>query len=397
VASDNEQLSYYTPGLLIPWRWKRNESCTPLDLGEFSLASDKPAPLLRDQPPSAPKLKPAPAKREAKGVIEGFIEFREWLNTPSPPKPETIRPRVKPFDLQDIPGAMERIGWPMSAKVMRKWFAGELNYANTDDGAKFGINQDGMPFPPSMIDTTTFKLEWILGFPRAKEKYLQLISKMIFEPGATRVLKSICSRLEPSPYYTDTWKACNEDINRYHKEFQFQFNRVDSENADKFRMFLKGVAAPNGLFMDDLYGSLGAFSFNVALDGFFYQRVGPTRTRLAIEKISVYMRDVFTFHDRAGKALGVLPSGTQYLGHWNKTGFILIPGAIAAGEISTADWLMYPVARGGVISDSTVYYPVRNKDYREWQLKHKQGGDLVLYSDRKIIRFPAPYVVEFDL
>ncbi|MDK3023554.1 DUF6402 family protein [Cupriavidus taiwanensis] len=196
---------------------------------------------------------------------------------------------------------------------------------------------------------------------------------------------------EPSPYYIDSWKTCEADIQKYHQEFQYQRTLVDSENTDKFLMLLRGIAAPNGVMMDDLYGSLGAFSFNATLDGFFYERVTSTRTRLVIKEISLYMRDVFTFHDRERKG------GTQYLGHWNKSGFIIVPSAVAAGELPTADWLMYPVARSGIVSDATVFYPVRNKDYRDWQLKHKQGGDMVLYSDRKRISLRPAKVLEFDL
>ncbi|MFX8180220.1 DUF6402 family protein, partial [Acinetobacter baumannii] len=71
------------------------------------------------------------------------MALHAWLNTPSPPKPDRPTPpaapaikkqKIKPFDLQDIPDAMDRIGWPMSAKLQRKWFAGELNYATTDEG-----------------------------------------------------------------------------------------------------------------------------------------------------------------------------------------------------------------------------------------------------------------------
>src|SRR5207253_10982506 len=119
--------------------------------------------------------------------------------------------------LQDIPGAMDGIGWPMSAKVMRKWLSGELNYANTDDGARFGINQDGKPFPLSMTDTTMFKLDWILGFPRAKEKYDELVNNKIFNSGAKNALREILSKFNTSPYYVDTWKLCEGDINKYHK------------------------------------------------------------------------------------------------------------------------------------------------------------------------------------
>ncbi len=406
MEKSDKRIPFFEQRFIKPlWALKHEQQgCTVEDIEEFYISTERPAPPLRDQPPSPPAPpKPKEPARPPKSLIEGFLDVREWLKTPPPPKPapapapEIKRPRVKEFDLQDVPGAMDRIGWPMSAKVMRKWLAGELNYASTNAGAVKGINQDGKPFLLSMTDTTTFKLDWILGFPRAKKRYDELVTKNIFEPKAEIALKSICSRYQPSPYYVDTWELCGGDINLYHKEFQFQLSRVDSDNSDKFLMFIKGAAMPNGILMDDLYGSLGAFSFNAALGGFFYERVGPTRTRIIIKEISLYMRDVFTFHDRTDKTLVVIPNGTQYLGHWNKTGFIIVPGATALGELSKADWVMYPVARGGIISESTVYYPLRNKDYRDWQLKHKQGGDLILYSDRNKLRFSDPWVVEFDL
>ena len=103
------------------------------------------------------------------------------------------------------------------------------------------------------------------------------------------------------------------------------------------------------------------------------------------------MRDVFTFHDRTDQR------GTQYLGHWNKTGFIVVPLPFITGQITKADWVNYAVARNGIVSDSTVYYPIRNKDYRDWQLKHHQGGDLVLYSNRCRVPMYPPKVLEFEL
>lgn len=62
---------------------------------------------------------------------------------------------MPPFDLQEIPGAMRKEFMPVSAKLMEKWFAGPLNYSPTTRDKIKGINQDGQPYPPSMIDTTT--------------------------------------------------------------------------------------------------------------------------------------------------------------------------------------------------------------------------------------------------
>lgn len=282
---------------------------------------------------------------------------------------------------------------------MEKWFAGELNYANTDDGARLGINQDGKPFPPSMIDTTMFRLEWILKFPRAQEAFNNLRDFSIYNNAAKDAIVKVFRRQgNPTRYFRDGWKACDGDINLLHKNFQFQFVRVDAEFSDKLFMFLRGIALPNGIFLDDLYGSLGAFSFNAAIGGYRFRTLYGNRVCVEINDVLIYMRDVFTFHDMENLHLGgLLSGGSQYLGHWNKTGFIIVPGATLASETTKWDWPIYPVARDGAIRASDVYYPVQNKDYRNWQVKHKQGGDLILYSDIKWMRLRTPIVVEFDL
>lgn len=206
----------------------------------------------------------------------------------------------------------------------------------------------------------------------------------------------MCSRRDPSPYHVDTWNKSREDIQQWHQEYQYQKNSVDSDNISKFLMWPKGVAHPNGLWMDDLYGSLGAFSFYAALGGFFYHRIAHTRTRLTVTEVYIYMRDVFTFHDRTEKKPIIIQNGTQYFCHWNKTGFIIVLASTVIGEVTTADWLNYTVARAGVVSKNTVYYPIRNRDYRDLQLRHKQGGDLVLYSNLYRVPLYPPKVLEFD-
>lgn len=56
---------------------------------------------------------------------------------------------------------------------------------------------------------------------------------------------------------------------------------------------------------------------------------------------------------------------------------------------------MPPVAEPGPISTKTVHYPIRNKDFRDWQMKHQRGGDLLLFSDITFIRLDKPITVTF--
>ncbi|WP_416351304.1 DUF6402 family protein [Cupriavidus basilensis] len=44
-----------------------------------------------------------------------------------------------------------------------------------------------------------------------------------------------------------------------------------------------------------------------------------------------------------------------------------------------------------------MFHPVQNKDFRKWQAEHKQGGDLLLFSNRRIIKLDRPIVMEFEI
>lgn len=37
-----------------------------------------------------------------------------------------------------------------------------------------------------------------------------------------------------------------------------------------------------------------------------------------------------------------------------------------------------------------VYYPVHNKDFRQWAMKYQRGGDFIIFSDRKRVRLRQP-------
>ncbi|BBP95831.1 hypothetical protein BSFA1_09600 [Burkholderia sp. SFA1] len=105
------------------------------------------------------------------------------------------------------------------------------------------------------------------------------------------------------------------------------------------------------------------------------------------------MKDRYTFDGEEG-------SKSQYLGHWSKNGVIVVP-AYEAANLAGIPWLDYPVVLGGNFSadlykDGKVYYPVRNNSFREWQLKHKRGGDFIILSDYKPIRLERPIEVFFS-
>lgn len=380
-------LSYYKINKLI-WRWSEKDGAHIMP--DVSLSLDRPPPALEksEAPPAAIPKKPKPQVGDGLlKMMELHSRFKTWLETPAPPKrpghvlaPET-QPAVPPFDIQEIPGAMRKEFMPVSAKLMERWFAGALNYSPTQLDEAKGINQDGLPYPPSMIDKTTIKLDWVLKHARAKVAYdfLQTHDRLT-TPRAIQALRRILGSLQASHEWVDTWKFSDKDIVNLHRNFEFQFAGVESSLSQKFDQFIAREASSAGV-PDDLTGSLGSFNF--------YAAVGFARfngNRATISAIIIYIKDNYTFTDEVGE-----PS--QYLGHWSRNGVIIVPATGAAG-LAGIRWPDYPVAVGDARVPGNVYYPVRNDSFRKWQQIHHRGGDFIIYSDRRYITLRQPIEIE---
>ncbi|MFL9956662.1 DUF6402 family protein [Paraburkholderia nemoris] len=388
-----KKIPYYKINKIL-WRWKRCDAengCYIIP--SLAISMNKAPPPPQDQPPRSPPPPKPPRQKKEVGegllaILEAQARFRKWLDTPSPPKPPKAAPTEKtevvpPFDLQEIPGAMRKEFMPVSAKLMERWFAGALNYSPTTDDEKAGINQNSEPYPASMIDTTTIKLDWILKFPRAKAQYDFLVNSAIRAPKAVDMIGQKLKPLRAPSGRVDGLATSAKVLPTLHKHFQFQFAGVESSISQKFDQFIVSER-DNGGVPDDLTGSLGSFNFYAAIGNATFDLDARHAT---VTSIVVYVKDNYTFTDDTGK-----PS--QYLGHWSRDGVIIVPATAAAG-IADIAWIDYPVAVGNVRVPGNVHYPVRNRSFRQWQLMHQRGGDFIVYSDYRVIGLNPPIELGF--
>ncbi|HDR9492756.1 DUF6402 family protein [Burkholderia stabilis] len=400
MEADNQKLPYHKPNKLL-WRWTHcegDEGCRIIRGLCLSMARLPPVPdskVSADKPIKSRKtVRPDPATKmldDIERMVNAHARFRKWLNTPSPPKPpapapepKKKEPQVEPFDIQEIPGAMRKLMMPISATLMEKWFAGRLNYSPTVDDERNGINQDGVPYPPDMIDTTTVKLEWVLKYARAKEQFDNLTSSAINSNAALRVIRA---RLLPYKHrypVISITDMCSGDIQLIHHHFHFQYAKVEGTFEQKALQYLKRLTEANGI-PDDLTGALGSFNLYAAVER---AEISFDGTTAAITHISVYVKDNYTFGTEPGE-----PS--QYLGHWNARSVNLVPATLAMHAFGRS-WIDYPVGVGDLRKKENFLYPVRNQDFRAWQTKHRRGGDFVIYSDRRIIRLRYPVYVNLS-
>ncbi len=325
--SDLEKIPYFKVNKLF-WTWTPCVGANGCLIAEEArLSMDKAPPPLRDQPPIE-KAKPV-AKREKRDPFDSTLDdlvkigraisrFRTWLDTPDPPKqprPAPVQPEktIPPFDIQDIPGAMRKEFMPVSAKLMERWFSGEMNYSPTIDDQKVEINQDGRSYSETMIDRSTIKMDWLLKHSRAKEQYDNLINNSIYSPQAYEAIKNIISRYRRRIGDLSPWTECGNDIRELHKDFQFQRTFVESTFEQKASQAARRIRY--GGVPDDLTGALGAFNFYVAIAK---ANFSPRRESATVSHIVVYVRDSYSFE-------GPSDTQSQYLGHWSKDGVIVVP------------------------------------------------------------------------
>ncbi|MFS2115529.1 DUF6402 family protein [Herbaspirillum frisingense] len=355
--------------------FKAAKGCIPLDTPK-GVSLERPAPgakqPLSPTPPAAAATVKKAAQRPRPEQVpkSGQTKTRQLLMQLDAEVCEN--PPI--FDLQDVPDAMDKLGWPVSAKLARMWFAG---LAHT---------YDDRPSSEQPLNDRDVTLEWALKFGRVRKKYEGFLAKDIYSEraigAATEAVKAFVRRAFEDrnsvlSFNTSTFLV---DLRKFHVDWQFQ--KLLISDRDTF----------DALTLTDLTGSLANFNIyaaignvEVATEKYFRYERGSTRYCLnatgRITHIYVYVKDNYSFN------------GNQYLGHWNKHGIIIAPGSWLTGSRSSKRdsdidvWvkaLHKPVdtrrALFGKFKEPDVYFPVFNDDYNRWREKHQRGGDFMVYS-----------------
>lgn len=387
-------------------RWKCYSGvvgCVPIDTQQ-KISFDRLAP---NEPPSPPPSKaaaplapqkppaPAPAKPPAKPQPSDKPQDAEQAN------------KLPEFDLQDTPKAMDKMGWPISAKLAREWFA----------SPKHAYNDQLNSVQP--IDDRTVSLEWALRFRGALERFNQLVRQAIYTPNAATSARNTLTPVIEKSFAAGQMNAAGividttpflTDLLQFHVAWRFQYQSVSS------------VDTLDGTALTDLTGALANFNFYAAVGkatvtGERYYKYEGKNKIFCLEPVAqithiyVYIKDSYSFNDDS-------PSKSQYLGHWNKNGMVLSYVAAAndffkssnlnVGNSTIEKWHYLPegeevnkpidkrtsLFRKFMAKD--VYWPVHNKTYREWRAAHNRGGDFMVYSRPKLVKLDNPIVLKLD-
>nr|WP_254624680.1 DUF6402 family protein [Burkholderia diffusa] len=393
--------------------WKAcigSQGCVPINTQQ-TISYARLAP---GEAPPPPPPKPTAEQIEAEAAFQKLLAAQPKAPPKPPAQPKEAdgedHDKIPEFDLQDVPVAMDKIGWPVAAKIAREWFANPRNIYNDDPNSEQPINN------------TTVTLKWVLKFGSVRKKYDELIAQKIYSPGATREAKRKVSRQVQAAFVDQGLVDLSFDTTpfisnerQFHIDWQFQFQNIPTS------------ATLDGLLLTDLTAALGNFNLYTAVGRvaistekyFQYNNAAKTKsycidTTATITHIYVYVKDNYSFNDKGD-------GNSQYLGHWNKKDMILSYRAAVSDIIdgkklhtrmgnssiteTTINWPYLPGApldkpvdkRPGVgrLLRKNVYYPVYNKSYNEWREKHNRGGDFMIYSKPQLLKLNKP--IQFKL
>lgn len=260
------------------------------------------------------KAEPQQARSEAAKVEKVALKAASDQPKSKPREVECKAP--PPFDMLDLPDAMDKIDFTVAAKLARRWF----------NGRKYEIPNDRhYVYPHDMVDTKIVSLDFVLKHRKAKARYDNLIKNAIYKDASIDAIKEAMRNLSAKKFIgngiaysgeIDAFAHSGKDIQKLHSEFQFQ--REVISNFDPMNWSYS---------LTDLTASLANFSFIAAIANarvyaekyYSYPKGKPMvyccQSTVEVTHIYVYARDSYSFRDRPGR------KASQYLGHWNSTGW----------------------------------------------------------------------------
>ena len=253
---------------------------------------------------------------------------------------------VDVFHLDQIPDAMEKMGWTVAPQLMRHWFSITPAYKFTQNTKIKLITGDAMEIPEKLVNDTIVKMAWAR--PYIKDKLQERMKTWNSAAGIERLLK----RLKSAGYSPNLCVPLGMSDSARVLDATAQVNTI------KVGGLLDTI--------DDWYGAIGNASLNFAVSG--YSGTHQNRPAFFVDRVGVYIKDTYDFVDDNKHA-------SEPLGVWSKN-------RVLTKAESTMYLASYSSGLFGMLArDWSGFVPVFNSDFRDWQDKHNTGGDFIVFSD----------------
>ena len=264
--------------------------------------------------------------------------------------------------LNEIPGAMDKMGWKVAAKIMRHWFDNPAWHmpANERDGYHNGHKTDPIIYaklPPVQVEETIIKMEWARKFSRFEEKLKEVRTIWNNHAGIDLLAK----RLRRAG-----WRPgmSNFRLGMVGQKASV-IDNISQVNSRTFGNYWDTL--------DDFYGAIFKANLHVAVVGYTSVEKASKRNIFVVTDLGYYIRDTYDFND--GKKLSdkLVDGLTGGLGIWSRDKML--------SKEETADYISTWASPIVHIYKYSGFVPVSNEDFYKWAKKHKKGGDFYVFSD----------------
>jgi hypothetical protein len=277
----------------------------------------------------------------------------------TPEEPFVDHCRTLETRLPYIPDIMDHLGWTNGEALMRKWFSDPAN----DDPEK------GIP------DISTIKIDWVLGYDRAREVYDKAINDKVWMNGPAQnkiIDKLIIKQGIQLPTMLGIKVAFGNAgagitsaalMQQFNDDYQFQYREVNSNS----------ILDP----LDDLFAALGNFNFNFVTQGTVEylgkNANGKDAYKVTLTQVGIYVRDSYDFNDASADWHNPKTWVSQPLGYWDCA------------------------ERNASRTPGPGAYYVNNEDFRKWRDNYGngKGGDFLVFSDIKVINVNDTFTFAF--
>lgn len=254
--------------------------------------------------------------------------------------------KVDIFHLDQLPDAMEKMGWKVAPQLMRHWFSLRPAYKFTEDIKNQLLRGDARLIPEERVNDTIVKMAWARPFIENK---LQERMATWNSPAGINELRN---KLRLAGYSPNLCVPLGMSDNARVLDASSQVNTIDV----------------GGLFdtIDDWYGAIGNANLKFAVSG--YSGSHQKKPAFFVDRVGAYLKDTYDFVDKNSIT-------SEPLGIWSKNRILT--------KAESALYLdSYLAGIFGILARNwSGFIPVFNSDFRNWQDKHNTGGDFIVFSD----------------
>ncbi|WP_241609554.1 DUF6402 family protein [Rosenbergiella australiborealis] len=250
------------------------------------------------------------------------------------------------FHIDMIPDAMDKMKWPVAAKLMRHWFNTKpalVFTLKTKDQYQHGKAQ---AIPDGVVNCDIVKMAWAIQFEQVI-KGIESLSSTWDSPKGRELLKKRLSQ--------------KDDYLKKNVSIGYTNNIRELEDTAQVNVTLIGKKTDT---INEWYGAIGNINLKVCIRG--NTEIRKEGVFFIVESVGYYLKDTYDFIDNGYP---------EPLGIWSKDRTLSkAESSVYLSSYLSGFW-------GLLFRKFSGFVPVFNEDFRKWQKKHNSGGDYIVFSD----------------